>query len=258
MYEQIISDTGRFIFDYEKPLICTALHAGTLLSNEFADNMGITPAEKLREEDPHTDFLTYFAGNRIIAWFSRFEYDLNRPPEKAIYLEPADAWDLNVRKKPPTAAMLESARARYQEFYSLVSLQVQKMLQFHNQVLVLDLHSYNHMRNGKYGLSGIQLENPDIIICTGDLPPERCRLAQKLRNRLDDVFCYDRSLDVRLNVKFTGGYFMNWLNNKYPQVTCYAIEFKKIFMDEWTGEFNQIYLDQLRVIFRDAVHGLLK
>ncbi len=58
-------------------------------------------------------------------------------------------------------------------------------------------------------------------------------MMQHLRN-------YDyagRALDVRENVKFKGGYFGQWLFEKYGDNICpISIEFKKFFMDEWTGE----------------------
>jgi hypothetical protein len=48
-----------------------------------------------------------------------------------------------------------------------------------------------------------------------------------------------RRLDVRENVKFKGGNFVRWIHRTFPRSGCgVAIEFKKIFMDEWTGELN--------------------
>ena len=46
-----------------------------------------------------------------------------------------------------------------------------------------------------------------------------------------------RHLDVRENVKFRGGYLSKWVQEEFPEPGCaLAIEFKKFFMDEWTGE----------------------
>ena len=43
--------------------------------------------------------------------------------------------------------------------------------------------------------------------------------------------------DVRENVRFRGGYLCRWVAEHYPDTACaLAIEFKKVFMDEWTGE----------------------
>ena len=44
-------------------------------------------------------------------------------------------------------------------------------------------------------------------------------------------------LDVRENVCFRGGEMSRWIHATYPDSVCsIAIEFKKFFMDEWTGE----------------------
>jgi hypothetical protein len=47
----------------------------------------------------------------------------------------------------------------------------------------------------------------------------------------------DGGLDVRENVRFRGGHFAEWVHERFPDSGCaLAIEFKKTFMDEWTGE----------------------
>ena len=44
-------------------------------------------------------------------------------------------------------------------------------------------------------------------------------------------------LDVRENVKFFGGNHPRWAHEKFPESACViAVEFKKFFMDEWTGQ----------------------
>jgi hypothetical protein len=46
-------------------------------------------------------------------------------------------------------------------------------------------------------------------------------------------------LDVRENVKFFGGQFPRWIHDNFPETVCaLAIEVKKFFMNEWTGELD--------------------
>ena len=46
-----------------------------------------------------------------------------------------------------------------------------------------------------------------------------------------------QGFDIRENVKFKGQNLAWWVHERYPGVGCVlAIEFKKTFMDEWTGE----------------------
>ena len=56
-----------------------------------------------------------------------------------------------------------------------------------------------------------------------------------------------RPLDVRENVRFRGGELSSWINGRYAGRGCaLAIEFKKVFMDEWTGELDEEHLTELR------------
>ena len=62
-------------------------------------------------------------------------------------------------------------------------------------------------------------------------------------------------LDVRENVKFEGRALVWWVHERYEGVgVCLALEFKKTFMEEWTGEVDQDHLDQLRRALT-ATHG---
>jgi hypothetical protein len=48
-----------------------------------------------------------------------------------------------------------------------------------------------------------------------------------------------RRLDVRENVKFFGGQLPRWIHETFPHSVCaLAIEVKKFFMNEWTGELD--------------------
>ena len=48
---------------------------------------------------------------------------------------------------------------------------------------------------------------------------------------------------MRENVRFKGGYMSRWINERYAGRGCaLAIEMKKIFMDEWTGEVDEAVL----------------
>jgi N-formylglutamate deformylase len=46
-------------------------------------------------------------------------------------------------------------------------------------------------------------------------------------------------LDVRENVRFEGRQLAKWVHERYGELGCaLAIELKKVFMDEWTGEVD--------------------
>ena len=53
-------------------------------------------------------------------------------------------------------------------------------------------------------------------------------------------------LDVRENVKFFGGNHPRWAHERFPNAACViAVEFKKFFMNEWTGEPNDGYIEAI-------------
>lgn len=73
------------------PLVVTAVHEGHAAHADTLAHFALDDAERLREEDPFTADLTAVAETRIVGYRSRFEVDLNRPPEKAVYRTPDDA-----------------------------------------------------------------------------------------------------------------------------------------------------------------------
>jgi hypothetical protein len=51
------------------------------------------------------------------------------------------------------------------------------------------------------------------------------------------------SIDARSNVKFEGRFLASWVHSRYGGVGCaLAIEFKKVYMDEWTGSIDRALL----------------
>jgi hypothetical protein len=198
----------------------------------------ISESSRLREEDPFTGKWLEIGENTITTEDSRFEVDLNRPRQKAVYLKPEDAWGLKVWKyELPTDAYTTSIK-KYDEFYSRLKKVLQNLLQYNNKLIVYDLHSYNYRRNGANKPPESDQLNPEINLGTGTMNREQW--GSVVDTFIDSVKSYDfigRSLDVRENVKFRGGYFPRWIHENFPQnVCCLSIEFRKFFMDEWTGE----------------------
>jgi len=65
-------------------------------------------------------------------------------------------------------------------------------------------------------------------------------------------------LDVRENVRFKGGYLTQWVHERYPDRGCaLAVELKKVYMDEWTGQPDDQHLRQLVSAFSGAVPIML-
>jgi len=128
------------------PLVAAAIHNGHAVRSELVDLLALGDAERLYEEDPFTDAWTTIAPTRIVVCRSRFEMDLNRPREQAVYLEPQDAWGLQVWKTRPPADRIERSLAQYDAFYRHVRFLLEELIARHGHLVVFDLHTYNYRR----------------------------------------------------------------------------------------------------------------
>jgi hypothetical protein len=241
-------------------IVAVAIHDGHGLRDEVANLIALSGTERLREEDPFTAEWTSVADTRIIGLRSRFEVDLNRPREKAVYREPADAWGLNVWKSPPPPDLIERSLAEYDAFYATMRNLLTEVERRHGRFVILDLHSYNHRRGGPDGPPADAFENPQVNIGTGSMP--RARWAHLVERFMADLRTYDfpglGRLDVRENVKFQGGHFSQWVHREFPESGCdLAIEFKKFFMDEWTGQSDRSMVKAIGEALRATRAGLL-
>ena len=242
------------------PLVVTAIHAGHEARDEVAALFALDDAGRLREEDPFTDFLTAIAGNRIVVNRSRFEVDLNRPREKAVYLLSADAWGLEVWKKTPERALVERSLAEFDRFYEQAEQFLADLVRRFGYFVVLDLHSYNHLRQGPEGPPEPPEANPEVNVGTGNL--DRDRWSPVVEGFIDELSRVDfqgRRLDVRENVKFRGGYFSKWIFERFGPAGCaMAVEFKKFFMDEWTGRADPDQMAAITEALRKTLPGILR
>lgn len=229
------------------PIVAAAIHNGHQISPYIEDIIALNDKERLREEDPYTSGWTSITDTAIVGNYSRFEVDLNRRKDKAVYQKPEDAWGLQVWKRPLPSDISEKGYTNYDKFYAEVKTALDKVFHKHQFFIVYDLHTYNYMRQGPDATPADPAENPEVNIGTGNLDrrvwgPVVDTLMKELRK-----FDFNgRHLDVRENVKFKGGYFSEWIFNEYANAACpIAIEFKKFFMNEWDGEADR---EQLKLI----------
>ena len=95
---------------------------------------------------------------------------------------------------------------------------------------------------------------------TGTMP-DRNRWAPLIDRFIHELRSFDfpeGKLDVRENVKFRGGAFPAWAHRTFPESACVlSIEFKKFFMDEWTGEPDEALVGAITSALRSTVPGAL-
>lgn len=244
----------------ELPIIATAIHAGHRVRPEVADLFELSEDDRLREEDPFTDRWTEVAFNRVTVHRSRFEVDLNRPRGKAIYLNPADSFDLKVWRALPSEAVCHRSLEVYDGFYEAFRDLCNEVESAHGRFVVLDLHSYNHRRSGPDAPVDAPDNNPEVNVGTGSMDRTRWSgLVDRFMKDLSEAPFDGGYLDVRENVRFQGGYLSRWVHENYPTSGCaLAVEVKKIFMDEWTGLEDEAAVVSMSEVLRSTVPGLLE
>ncbi len=242
------------------PIVATAIHDGHELRSELLEHMALDEGERRREEDPFTGLWTAIAPTQVVGLRSRFETDLNRPREKAVYRTPEDAWGLQVWKGSLPDPVAQHSLAEYDAFYEMLEVLYSGMAAKHGAFVVFDLHTYNHRRLGPDGPAADAAENPQVNIGTGTMP-NRKRFAGVIDRLIHDLSSFDfpgGRLDVRENVKFQGGQHARWAHQRFPEAACViAIEFKKFFMDEWSGEPDMAKIEAIGNALEATTSGVL-
>ena len=231
------------------PIVATAIHNGHDLRPEIVAAMKLSDSDRLREDDPFTGPAIADVPTHIIAHRSRFEFDLNRGPGDAIYRTPEQSWGLKVWHGECDDALCDQSLTIHASYYRMLGSLLDDIATGHGRFVVIDVHSYNHRRDGPDGPPSPQADAPDINIGTFSMPrDEWAFLLDPLIEAMRGFDFNGRHLDVRENVAFQGkGEQTRFVHERYPGEGCaIALEFKKFFMDEWTGEPDGQELDAMR------------
>jgi len=243
----------------EGPVVAADIHDGHAMRDSLLQHLAFSEEERRRDEDPLTGILTSVGDVRIQVRASRFQVDLNRPRAKAISTNPADTWGLKVWRGPLPADELDASLAGHDRFYAMVRALMDEVLAKWGCVLLLDIHSYNHRRDGAGADPAPQHRNPDIDLGVTTLDARRWgRTVDRFAEVLRDTTVAGRRLDVRENVRYEGGgYFPEWLYATYGERVCaISLEYKKIYMDEWTAQADIGVVEAFRASLQDAVDAV--
>ena len=232
------------------PVLATAVHTGHAIRDELRPYLALSEQDQRREEDPMTGIWSTVGDDAFRCYTSRFQADLNRPRERAVYRTPEDAWGLHVWKELPPEEMLERSLADWDAFYETMATWIEGLIDECGHVLVLDLHSYNHRREGPDGPDAPQEDNPDIDLGVTTLDADRFGdVLSVVEEALKATSVRDRDLDVRRNVRYPdGGHWPEWIYARYGEhVATITLEVKKFYMDEWSGDAHLPIVEDLRV-----------
>src|SRR5262245_2468882 len=128
----IMSITSYCIFRRGRgPIVAAAVHQGHDTRDAVKAALALADRGQIREEDPYTGAWAQVTNTQIIGLRSRFEVDLNRPRDQAVYQVPEDAWGLNVWREPPSAELINASLREYDVFYSATESLLRHLIEEH-------------------------------------------------------------------------------------------------------------------------------
>jgi N-formylglutamate deformylase len=93
-----------------------------------------------------------------------------------------------------------------------------------------------------------------VNVGTGSLDDRFAPLVNTFMESLRGADTSTGVLDVRENIRFRGRQLAAWTHARYPgRGIVLALEFKKTFMDEWTGEPDRDRIDELARALADTI-----
>ena len=236
-----VSDDYSFTLkiDSYAPYVCGAVHDGHQFRQSLWDNCLHTEYERWYEEDPCTKQMVLDHPIVIAGCDSRFEYDLNRVPDTAIY---NDAWGKKLWKSSLNKEDREFSLKKHQNFYHVVAALLSKLESKYKKVLVFDMHSYNWKRWDR--------EVPTWNLGTANIDTNRFgHFAMSWSAKLGQMQLPNGIKSTSLiNDTFQGnGYFLKYITQNFKNTLVLATEIAKVYCDELTG-----------IIYPEVVHSVEK
>ncbi|MDX8478926.1 N-formylglutamate amidohydrolase [Mesorhizobium sp. VK24D] len=240
----------------ESPVVGTAIHSGTYVSRACRSLMCLSDSDRRREEDLFTERFIADFPTQIIVHRSRFQVDLNRAREAAVYRTPDQSWGLKVWQGQPAEDIIKESLSFHDAFYNELNRVLAAIESRYGRFVLVDVHSYNHRRDGPQALPVSRDVAPDINIGTSSMDRERwAPVVDAFIETLRGHHLNGEPIDVRENVSFQGkGEQTRFVHANFPETGCaIALEFKKIFMDEWSGDPDWPAIERLRAMLASTV-----
>lgn len=209
------------------PYICGAVHDGHQFRKSLWENCLHTEYERWYEEDPCTKEMVQAHPIVIAGCDSRFEYDLNRAPETAIYV---DAWGKQLWKNPLSPDETNNSLTKHANFYKVVYALVRKIEEKYGKVIVFDMHSFNWKRWDR--------EVPVWNLGTANIDNDRFgKLAESWSGKLGRMNLPNEIESIsKINDTFQGnGYFLKYITQNFNNTLVLATEISKVYCDELSG-----------------------
>lgn len=224
------------------PYVCAAVHDGHQFRKELWNNCIHTEYERWYEEDPATKQMIQSHPIVIAGLDSRFEYDLNRTENTAIY---TDAWGKQLWYNPLSEEMKNKSLQKHKNFYKIVFALINKIEKKFGVAIVYDMHSYNWQRWNR--------EVPTWNLGTKNVDENRFSKSIESWRRILENMPLPNGIKStsKLNDTFQGnGYFLKFITQNFKNTLVLATEIAKVYCDE----VNQIMYTEVVI----AVENYLK
>jgi len=244
---------GGFAFDLDlsTPALAVAVHAGHRVREELLPLMRIPEKDRLFEEDPATDRMIRGSANAVWGLDSRAEYDLNRPPERAVPLTAEQFWGVQVYSGPLPEAMVRRSLEKHEAFYRFLGSCIRLLLERYGLCVVYDIHSYNLSRQIGKGIVNPPLFNLGTALLDRRRWGGRIDAWMRELGRIDVPGI---AATVEENRVFTGeGELCRRLTEWDPRILVLPTEIAKVYMDERTGVLHDPVIDALGLALRRAI-----
>lgn len=204
--------------------VCGAVHDGHQFRKELWDNCLHTEYERWFEEDPKTKEMVKSHPIVIAGCDSRFEYDLNRHPNTAIY---DDAWGKQLWKSPLPENQKTKSLQKHANFYKVVHALIKKIEEKFGVCVVYDMHSYNWKRWTR--------EVPTWNLGTSNIDSHRFKNDIETWRAVLEKTPFPSGIKSTslINDTFQGnGYFLKYITQNFNNTLVLATEIAKIYCDE--------------------------
>jgi len=145
---------------------------------------------------------------------SRFICDFNRDMNNAIHTSTSQKWIKKIWHEPPTESQRNTILDSYKEFYFTLT----RLVETYRFNIIFDAHS---MRNKN--------DRPSISFGTKYIPIFYLPIVYKLADKFNNLG-YEK---VEFNKPFKGGYILQFLSTKFPNIFIFSMEInKRLYMDK--------------------------
>ena len=221
------------------PFMCAAIHDGHQFRRELWSNCLHTEYDRWYEEDPETKCMIDTQPIVLAGLDSRFEYDLNRPPEEAVF---ETAWGKQLWNTPLPLELKQKSLNKHRNFYRGVHALIAQLESKFVNCVVYDMHSYNWQRWDR--------EVPTWNLGTTNIDNDRFgNMVEVWRKSLSEMKLPNNiKSNAKINDTFFGnGYFLKYITANFKNTLVLATEIAKVYCDEY-----------LQIIYPEVVESVRK